>query len=156
MQPEICFQPDKKIAFVREVDTLKGINRAWDTLDMFINSSEPMITENPEYFGICHDMPKSDDASRNEMRYDAVVTVRNEAERTRDVAIRTMAGGKYAVFLHEGPLSELANTWHWIYTEWLPSSHEELRNAPPYERYNTCPAETVPTNLRTEIYIPLK
>jgi hypothetical protein len=28
MDPEIHFQPDKKIAFVSEADTLKGIGRA--------------------------------------------------------------------------------------------------------------------------------
>ena len=156
MNPEICFQSDKKIAFVREVDTLNGIGRAWDVLDEFINTSKPLITEEAEYLGVCYDMPKRDDVSREEMRYDAAVTVVSQAQATKEVSVGTLSGGKYAVFLHEGPLSELENTWRSIYTEWLPSSGERLRDVPPYERYNTCPAETSPMNLRTAIYIPLE
>ena len=156
MKPEIYIQPDKKIAFMSEVDTLEGIGRAWDILDEFIKSSKHLITGNAEYLGICHDVPKSEDVSRNEMRYDAVVTVVGEAEATKEIGVRTLSGGKYAVFLHEGPLSQLENTWLSIYTEWLPLSGEKLRDDPPYERYNTCPAETKPANLRTEIHIPLK
>jgi AraC family transcriptional regulator len=156
MDPEIHFQPDKKIAFVSEADTLKGIGRAWDILDEFIHTSKHLIAVDAEYLGICHDMPKLDDVPREEMRYDAAVTVVNEAQATGKVNIRVLGGGKNAVFLHEGSLSELENTWQSIYSEWLPSSGERLRDAPPSERYNTCPAETSPADLRTEIYIPLE
>jgi len=149
-------EPEKRIAYVREADTLAGIGKAWDTLDIFINSSKQLMSKEEEYLGICHDMPKAEDVARDQMRYDAVVTVIGEIQPSKGVSFGTLPGGRYAVFLHEGPLSQLEKTWNAIYTDWLPSSGEKLRNDPPYEKYNTCPAETDPANLRTEIYIPLK
>ena len=156
MKPEIRFQPDKKIAYVSEADTLEGIGRAWDTLDAFINSSKHLLAEDAEYLGICHDMPKRENVSRDKMKYDAVVTIDGKGQAIEEVNFGVLSGGKYAIFLHEGSLSQLENTWHSIYSKWLPASGEELRGAPPYERYNSCPAKTNPASLRTEIYIPLE
>ena len=71
--------------------------------------------------------------------------------------IVVISGGKYAVFSHKGPYTNLSDTYNAIFMEWLPDSGNELRNLPSFEIYlNRDPRRTKPENLKTEIYIPIK
>jgi len=65
-------------------------------------------------------------------------------------------GGDYAVLTHKGPYSELASAYQWLYGAWITSSGREPDDAPAMEIYLNNPRETPPSDLLTEICMPLK
>lgn len=71
------------------------------------------------------------------------------------LAWQPLAAGRYAVFTHIGPYSELHRVWAAIYGDWLPASGETLRDTPPMELMLNSPQDTAPEALRTEIWVPI-
>jgi AraC family transcriptional regulator len=71
------------------------------------------------------------------------------------MAWQPVAEGRYAVFLHVGPYTELHKTWDTVYRQWLPASGEKLRDEPPMELMLNDPKTTPPAELRTEIWVPV-
>ncbi len=63
--------------------------------------------------------------------------------------------GKYAVFLHKGPVSEGKKTYTYIFTSWLPASNFQLDDRPHFalmgEKYKNDSADS-----EEEIWIPVK
>jgi AraC family transcriptional regulator len=64
-------------------------------------------------------------------------------------------GGKYAVFIHNGPASAAPETMRYIFGQWLPDSEYELDNR---EHFEILPEGYSPVdpNAREEVWIPLK
>ena len=105
--------------------------------------------------GISHDDPNITPEKR--IRYDACITFAGEAKPEGEVGIQTIAGGRYAVFLHRGPHEGLGATYGAIFSGWLPASGARLREAPCFEVYlNRDPRRTKPENLRTEVWVPVE
>ena len=46
--------------------------------------------------------------------------------------------------------------YEWLYGEWLVPSGREVGDAPWFEEYLNSPRDTAPTELLTEIYLPLR
>jgi AraC family transcriptional regulator len=67
-----------------------------------------------------------------------------------------IAGGSYAVLRHKGPYANMRAAYEWLYGTWLPGSGREAADAPAFEEYLNSPRETAPTELMTEINLPLK
>ncbi len=64
-------------------------------------------------------------------------------------------GGKYAVFIHEGPASAAPATMGYIFGRWLPESEYELDNR---EHFEVLPEGYSPVdpNAREEVWVPIK
>jgi len=69
--------------------------------------------------------------------------------------IQTIPGGRYAVFTHKGPHSELELLYCNIYRFWIPNSEYCLRDSLHFERYLNNPDVTDETEWMTEVYIPV-
>jgi len=108
------------------------------------------------YFGIYYDDPSATPAAAQ--RSDACLSAPVGAGTTADPDLRSVliAGGVHAVLLHVGPYAELHRAYTWLYREWLPSSGEEPADAPCVEEYLNDPRTTPPTELRTEIWLPVR
>lgn len=104
--------------------------------------------------GISHDDPRVTDESR--FRYDACLTFDRDVKEEGEVGRKTIAGGRYAVFFHEGAYEGLRATYDGIFGTWLPASGERLRDEPSFEVYLNSPDQVTPEELRTEIWLPLK
>lgn len=63
--------------------------------------------------------------------------------------------GRYAVLRHKGPYSDMHNGYQWLYGEWLINSGEEAADAPAFEKYYNNPRDTDPSELLTDIHLPL-
>lgn len=74
---------------------------------------------------------------------------------TGSLAWQALAPGRYAVFTHIGPYTELHKVWTTIYRDWLPASGETLREVPPLELMINSPQDTPADRLHTEIWIPV-
>jgi len=63
-------------------------------------------------------------------------------------------GGRYAVFTHKGPISELAHTIDFIWGTWIPKSEYEKREGPDFELYDErFDPETLAGEI--DIYVPV-
>ena len=69
---------------------------------------------------------------------------------------RRIEGGDYAVLRHKGPYADMHAAYHWLYGTWLPASGREVRDTEMFEAYINNPREVAPTELLTDIHLPLK
>ncbi len=67
----------------------------------------------------------------------------------------TLDGGEYAVLRHKGPYADMHKAYQWLYAEWLPTSGRQLRDGLMFEDYLNNPRDVAPTELLTEIHMPL-
>lgn len=70
--------------------------------------------------------------------------------------VTQIRGGEYAVLRHQGPYTDLPAAYRWLYGEWLPKCGREVADAPPLEEYLNTPRDVPPTELLTDICVPLK
>ena len=81
--------------------------------------------------------------------------VEPEVSLSGSLAWHTVAPGRFAVFTHHGPYHTLFQTWLSIYSDWLPTSGETLRDAVPMEICLNDASITPPEDLVTEVWIPV-
>jgi AraC family transcriptional regulator len=105
-------------------------------------------------FGIYYDDPAATPV--NALRADACLAVPAGSEPGGELQVREIRGGRYAVVLHVGPYAELERPYKWLYGTWLAQSGEEPDNAPIVEEYLNDARTVPPTELRTEIWLPLR
>ncbi len=155
MKPEIRMMPEQKVLFVRKTGRYdKAAGEAWAALMKFAYSRR-LMSKNTKGIGISHDSP--DITPENQIRYDACITFKGDVKPEGEVGVRTLSGGKYAVFLHKGPYNKFNETYNHIMARWYPASGEKFREAPCFELYlNRDPRRTKPENLRTEIFVPIE
>jgi len=151
--PEIRQRPDTQVAFVRHVGPYDAVGAAWQKLYAFAGPRQLLGPATP-HVGISRDDPKL--TASEQLRYDACITLNREVAPSGEIGVQTIAGGRYAVFLHCGPYEDYPVTYDGIYRDWLPNSGESLRNEPAFECYLNTPETTPPADLRTEIWVPLE
>ena len=105
-------------------------------------------------FGIYYDDPAS--TPRESLRSDACLTLPDGRMPSGELQVREIRGGRYAVTLHVGPYAELHFPYTWLYGTWLPKSGEETADAPSIEEYLNDARVVPPSELRTEIWLPLR
>jgi AraC family transcriptional regulator len=73
-----------------------------------------------------------------------------------EVQRMTIPDGRWAVSIHQGSYETLWQSWNRLYRDWLPASGLTLRDAAPFEIYLNDKKTTPPTELQTEIWIPIE
>jgi AraC family transcriptional regulator len=105
------------------------------------------------YFGMYYcDPAATPDA---DLRSDACLTAPAGFTGDGDLRPLTIPGGRHAVLLHVGPYAELHRAYTWLYREWLPASGHEPADTSCVEEYLNNPRQVPPSELRTEIWLPL-
>lgn len=98
-----------------------------------------------EMYGIIYSRPESERSHPHELQYIAAVAVNSIDKIPAGMTSRTIPAGTFAVFLHRGPITRIADTCRWIYRVWLPQSqweHSQIADVEVYgERFN-CESET--------------
>ena len=105
-------------------------------------------------FGIYYDDPSA--TPRDALRSDACITVPDDWRPSGELQLGEIRGGRYVVTPHVGPYAELAAPYKWLYGTWLAPNGEEAANAPCVEDYLNDARTVPPTELRTEIWLPLR
>lgn len=141
-----------RVAFVRHIGPYQEATIAWKKLcDWAIPKG--LFNEKTMFLGISYDDPSITPGDK--IRFDACISVSDGIQPEGEVAVKTIAGGEYAVVTHRGPYPNLEETYIRIFSQWYPSSQRTLRNQPCMEHYVTNPEVTVPEDLITDIYVPL-
>lgn len=67
----------------------------------------------------------------------------------------TIKGGPYAVVRYKGPYQDFPRVYQWLFGEGLSQLGRQHADAPPLEEYLNNPGDTPPSELLTDICIPV-
>ena len=65
-------------------------------------------------------------------------------------------GGLYARLRYQGPYADMKGAYRWLLGTWLPQSGNEPDDAPIFEAYLNNPLRVAPSELLTDIHLPLR
>jgi AraC family transcriptional regulator len=106
--------------------------------------------------GICEALPTAVVKSQtHDAFYMASVEVDALDAIPNGMVAKKIPAGRYAVFIHKGPLAKIDHTTQYIYGSWLPKSGEELRDSPDLEIYDAR-YKVEAEDSEIELQIPLK
>jgi AraC family transcriptional regulator len=105
-------------------------------------------------FAIYYDNPST--TSRDALRSDACLTIPEGWSPEGQLELKEVGAGRYAITLHVGPYTELDRAYKWLYGTWLAQSGEAPANQPLIEEYLNDARTVAPTELKTEIWLPLR
>ncbi|SIN74671.1 AraC family transcriptional regulator [Vannielia litorea] len=91
----------------------------------------------------------------NELRSHAGVILPDGAKLPEGLEPIVMQPGEVAVLTYKGPYTGLPTAWSYMYGEGLPRLGRDPKDAAPYERYLNSPMDTDPSELLTEVVVPL-
>ena len=104
-------------------------------------------------FGIYYDDPAS--VAEADLRSRAGIVAGKPLPIEPPLEPVTIVGGEYAVLRHKGPYADMRGSYEFLYGTWLPQSGREPADAPCVEEYLNTPRDTAPTELISDIYLPL-
>ena len=144
----------KKVVYVRRFgDYNLSAGEAWDKVCSFAAKNK-LFGFKTEMLGVSYDDPEITETEK--LRYEACIAINKDVKPEGEVGVKTIEGGRYAIFKHKGPYETLNETYNAIHRQWLPGSGYKLRDIPVYEKYLNDPGKTKPEKLLTEIYIPVE
>ncbi len=155
LKPQIKTIKEKKVIYIRSIGKYGGqeMGVAWQKLWQYIKDNK-LFSFGMQSLGIGHDDPSVTETDK--LRYDACVTIKKEVKAEGEIATKTIAGGKYAIFKYKGPYSNLGHVYNHIFRNWLPESGHQLADEPCYDIYLNHPDKTSEEKLKTHVYVPLK
>jgi AraC family transcriptional regulator len=88
-------------------------------------------------YGVCHDFGSGDAVSSETayMDYLAAAEVKDGGQVPGYLHVLQIPSRKVAVFLHEGELAKISETWGKIFSEWLPAAKLEVAEGAQFEVY---------------------
>lgn len=110
-----------------------------------------------QMIGVYYDDP--DAVPLAEQRSFAGLTTENpealQSHLANGVRLEALRAGPVARLRHKGPYAELHTAYKRLYGEWLPASGRAPADAAPFEIYLNSPHDTAPSDLLTDVYLPL-
>jgi AraC family transcriptional regulator len=108
----------------------------------------------PSMIGVFFDDPEL--GSEPALRSRACMPVSDDVAIDAPLVETVLRGGSYAKLSYKGPYADMRGAYHWLLGVWLPASGLEPDDAPVWEAYLNDPRDVHPTELRTDIHLPLK
>jgi AraC family transcriptional regulator len=99
-------------------------------------------------YGVCHNFD-----GQGHMDYMCAVEVKEAGQVPGYMHVLQIPVRKTAVFLHQGSLEKISETWMKIFDEWLPAAKLEVAHGPQYEVYGEAFNKG---DEKIEIFIPVK
>lgn len=149
-------KPELKDIFMFEIvglgthctfDNISSIRPLWQAFNQ--REDEVENVPNAAGYGVCHGADKEGNFS-----YLAGVEAKNQSAIPSGMERLSIPAGKYAVFVHEGHISDIGNTVYTIWNKALPDLGLTLRQAPDFEKYDKRFDGKTGRGL-VEIYIPV-
>ncbi|WP_051231411.1 AraC family transcriptional regulator [Kaistia adipata] len=129
------------------------IDQAFGTLFGAL-AAQSLLGTGPRMIGLFMDDP--DLVPQEALRSIACATAAPGASPAPPLVTTTIAGGAHARLRYKGPYADMRGAYRWLMGVWLPASGREAANAPIFEEYLNNPRDVAPTELLTDIYLPLQ
>lgn len=126
---------------------------AWNKLWAYVKENK-LYSAGIEHICITYDDPKVTEAEK--LRTDICLILPKKAEPKGEIGVKDVAGGKYLMFLYQGPYENLASVYDTIHAKYVPEGGYTLRNTYCFDKYVNNPDNTPPEKLKTEVYIPIE
>ncbi|WP_299113217.1 AraC family transcriptional regulator [uncultured Winogradskyella sp.] len=126
---------------------------AWQKLWAEVKTQK-LFTKGIKHIGLPYDDPNVTDPDKT--RYDACLIIHKDAQPQGDIGVKTLKGGKYAIFLYQGSYKYFAEVYDYMFNDWLLNTEYELRDVPCREKYISHPDRVAEEKLKTEFYIPIQ
>lgn len=155
MKVEIKQMPEIQIAYFRHMKGYDspGIAEAWEKVCRWAGA-RGLINQHTKFIGISHDDPEV--TPTDKCRYDACVSVPKDTKAEGEIAVTTIASGRYAVSRFEGQTSEIKQAYDFLYGKWMPESGLQPADSPCLEIYLNDPKTDPKGRHIFEICIPVK
>ena len=153
--PKVMDIPTKRALYINLSGTYGSLDfsGSWQRLWQFVKEQK-LFSMGMEHIAIYHDDPKVNESDK--LRTDICLTIKKDAKPKGDIGVREIKGGKFAMFLYQGPYSNLDAVYNKIYADLLPEEGLRLRDYQCFEIYLNHPGKTKPEKFKTEIYIPVE
>lgn len=129
------------------------IGRRFDQLGAWA-ASQGLFSKPRRSIGIYYDDPGS--IPETQLRSEAGLEVDSDTPLAEGIVLRRIPAGRVATIRYKGPYTGLEEVYRQLYQEWLPRSGEEASDQPVFEEYLNTPREVPPSELLTEVNLPLK
>lgn len=143
----------RELIGVSHTGSYMDIGRAFETLGGTLQARK-LFRPDMRMIGVYLDDP--DLVAEDKLRSFACVTGGEGVTIEAPLVHRQLDGGDYAVLRHKGPYADMHKAYQWLYGEWLPTSGRAVRDTVMFEEYINNPCDAAPTELVTDIYLPLK
>jgi len=144
---------EQPLLAVPHAGSYMGIGKAFEALYGTLFSRN-LFRPDMRMIGLFLDDP--DLVAEEKLRSFACVTADENILAEPPLTRRVLAGGDYAVLRHQGPYANMGAAYRWLYGTWLPSSGRSIRDEVMFEIYLNNPREVPPSELLTEICLPLQ
>ena len=103
--------------------------------------------------GVYTDDP--DTIPAEDLRAHAAALVDRDGLECGELEPLTLGGGRYAVLRYKGPYAAIQPAYDWLLGVWMPQTEVVVRDDPVLELNLNSPLEAAPSELLTDIYLPL-
>jgi AraC family transcriptional regulator len=145
--------PGMQALTIRHVGPYMQIGKAFDLLYGRLAACN-LLSPGLRTVGIYYDDPAA--VAEQELRSRAGVVLTKPMAIEPPLEYADIAAGSYAVLRHKGPYADMKAAYQWLYGVWLAQSGREVADVPVFEEYLNNPRETAPTELLTDICLPLR
>lgn len=153
--PSIKNLPNQQAIYIRLKGAYMTIDycSAWERLWKYVRE-QGLFGPEIEHICIYHDDPKVTEPEK--LQTDVCLTLNSTAKPQGEIGVKSIEGGRYAIFSYQGSYANLGSVYNMIYGQYLPANGYRLGRTPGFEKYLNNPSDTDPENLLTEIYIPIE
>jgi AraC family transcriptional regulator len=127
----------------------EGEDALWSELAELVM---PLQLHSEEYYSIGLDDPSVTPSNR--CRFDACIKLPPLVSVPKNMPVRTIPGGYYAILRYDGPGGATANYWSWLFQTWLPRSGFKISQNACVEHY-PFGIPKVGAHVRSELWLPL-
>jgi AraC family transcriptional regulator len=145
--------PELRVATVHHVGPYQRISEAFQRLGAIAGPTGLLQSPEAAMIAIYYDDPETTPA--DQLQSDAGVAVPKGVPLPEDLVEKRLPEGRYARTTHVGPYTQLGDAWSRLMGEWLPRSGHRVGEGSSYEVYRNNPTNTAPSELRTDLYLPI-
>jgi AraC family transcriptional regulator len=113
-----------------------------------------LLTGDIRMIGLFLDDPDTKEAAN--LRSKACLPITQQIDFISPLEETLLRGGLYAKLRYRGPYADMKGAYRWFLGAWLPNSGHEAADAPIFEIYHNNPVDTPPSDLLTDIHLPLE